>query len=100
MTDAEITEILDAYPDKVADALCRFKTAGVEKERIYAKSYLDIKARSVGERVTVADIDAMVKSDNEYYVAAIEEVKAESGYIAAFEKLMSAKKQAAMRAAF
>lgn len=95
-----IDEILEKYPDLTADALERFKTAAVEKERVYAKSYLEIKARTAGEKVTVGEIDALIKSSPEWYAAAMEEIKAESGWTRCNERLMAAKKQAALRAAF
>jgi hypothetical protein len=100
MNDAEITTILDTFPDKVAEALERFRTAGVEKDRVYARAYLEFKARSAGEKITASEIESMVKADQRYYEAALDEITAESGYVKAHERLMAAKKQASMRAAF
>jgi hypothetical protein len=95
-----IEEILETYPDLTADALARFKTASVEKERIYSKSYLEIKARTAGEKITVGEIDALIKTSAEWYSAAMEEIKAESEWTRCTERLMAAKKQAAFRTAF
>lgn len=100
MTDAEIVAAMETLPDIVADALYNFKTAGIDKERLHAKTFLELKARSVGEKVTVAEIDAMVKVDLECYKASLNEVEKESSYVKYNERLMAAKKMAAMRAAF
>jgi hypothetical protein len=48
----------------------------------------------------VAEIEAMVKSDVDCYKAALNEVEKESEYVKLNEKLMAAKKMAAMRTAF
>lgn len=100
MTNEEIVDVMDRYPDQVADALELFKKAGIEKERLHAKTFLEIKARSAGEKITIAEIEAMVKADLECYKAALYEVEMESLYMKFYEKLMAAKKQASMRAAF
>lgn len=100
MTNAEIESAMETLPDIVADALYNFKTAIIDKERICAKTFLEFKARSVGEKITVAEIDAMVKSDVDCYKAALLEVERESAYVKWNEKLMAAKKLASMRTAF
>ncbi len=100
MTDAEIIEAMDTLPDIVADALYIFKAAGIDKERLHAKTFLEFKARSVGEKITVAEIEAMVKADVDCYKAALAEVEKESQYVKFNERLMAAKKQAAMRTSF
>ncbi len=72
----------------------------VEKDRVYAKAYLEIKAQSAGAKVTVVEIDAMIKASAEWYAAAMEEVKAESEWTRHSETLMAAKKSAQMRGVF
>jgi hypothetical protein len=95
-----IEAVLDTYPDLSADALERFRAAGVEKERVYAKAYLEIKAQSAGEKITVGEIDAMIKASAPWYAAAMEEVKAESDWTRKNETLMASKKAAALKGAF
>lgn len=100
MTNAEIDEILGTYPDKVADALLDWRKAELEAKRTYAKEYLDTKAQAAGEKVTVGEIEAKVRAGSTHYKAVLEEITAESGYVRANERLMSAKKLASIRAAF
>jgi hypothetical protein len=98
MDAREMTEVMDTYPDLVADALAAWKKAGIEKDRIFARAYLELKARSVGlGKVTVSELESNVRALDEHYKAALDEVIAESEYVRVYEKLMSAKKQASMR---
>jgi hypothetical protein len=98
MDIGEMTEVMDTYPDLVADALATWKRAGIEKDRIFARQYLELKARSVGlGKVTVSELESNVRATEEHYQAALAEVVAESEYVRVYEKLMSAKKQASMR---
>jgi hypothetical protein len=64
----------------------------IDKERLCAKTFLEFKARSAGEKITVAEIEAMVKADVDCYKAALNEVEKESEYTKWNEKLMAAKK--------
>lgn len=100
MTNAEIEAAMETLPDIVADALYNFKTSGIDKERLCAKTFLEFKARSAGEKITVAEIEAMVKADVDCYKAALKEVEMESTYVKFNERLMAAKKMASMRASF
>lgn len=100
MTNAEIEAAMETLPDIVGDALYNFKAAMIDKERLCAKTFLELKARSAGEKITVAEIEAMVKADTECYEAALQEVQMESAYVKFNEKLMAAKKMCAMRTAF
>lgn len=100
MTNAEIEVAMETLPDIVGDALYNFKAAIVDKERLCAKTFLEFKARSVGEKITVAEIDAMVKADIGCYKAALNEVEKESEYVKWNEKLLAAKKLASLRTAF
>jgi len=100
MTNAEIEEAMETLPDIVGDALYNFKAAMIDKENLCAKTFLEFKARSAGEKITVAEIEAMVKADVDCYKAALNEVEKESEYTKWNEKLMAAKKMAAMRTAF
>lgn len=100
MTDAEIVEAMEKLPDIVADALYNFKVAGLEKERLHAKTFLEFRARSAGVKTSVAEIEALVTADLDCYKAALNEIEKESEYVKYNERLMAAKKMAAMRSAF
>lgn len=100
MTNAEIEAAMETLPDVVGDALYNFKSAIIDKERLCAKTFLEFKARSAGEKITVAEIEAMVKADVDCYKAALHEVERESEYVKWNEKLMAAKKLASLRSAF
>lgn len=100
MTNAEIEVAMGNLPDTVADALYSYKSAIIDKERLCAKTFLEIKARSAGEKITVAEIEAMVRADLDCYKASLNEVEKESEYVRFNEKLMAAKKLAALRTAF
>lgn len=100
MTNAEIEAAMETLPDIVGDALYNFKAAMIDKERLCAKTFLEFKARSAGEKITVAEIESMVKADLDCYKAALLEVERESEYVKWNEKLMAAKKLCAMRTAF
>lgn len=100
MTNAEIEAAMETLPDIVGDALYNFKAAIIDKERLCAKTFLEFKARSAGEKITVAEIEAMVKADVDCYKAALNEVSWESEYTKWNEKLMAAKKMASLRSAF
>jgi hypothetical protein len=101
MTDAEIVEVLGTYPDKTADALARWKRATLERERCAAKFYLDAKAKAAGgEKVTVKELEMMVEADDGHYKACLDEIMAEADHLRFYERLMSAKKMASVRAGF
>lgn len=100
MNALEIDQALDTYPDKVADALEVWRTAALERERLEAKTYLSLKAKNAGIKVTEAWLENMVIDDTDVYVARLAEIKAEASYQRVFEKLMSAKKRAAIRDAY
>jgi len=100
MTDAEIVEAMEKLPDIVADALYNFKAAGLENERLHAKTFLEFRARSAGVKTSVAEIEALVTADLDCYKAALNEIEKESEYVKYNERLMAAKRMASMRAAF
>ena len=100
MDNAKITEILDTYPDKVAEALKKWKTAKIDLDRLEAKLYLTIRADHAGEKLPVREIEAIMKGSDEHYAAALAEVVAESEYTAAYETLLAAKRESNMRTAF
>ena len=102
MNDSEIQMILETYPDKVAEALGKFKTATVDRERLAAKLFLKIKAEAETnkEKMPIDEIKARVRADETHYRACLDEIIAESEYTAVYEKLLAAKRESGMRAAF
>jgi hypothetical protein len=101
LTDADIIEILGTYPDKVADALEKWKRATLERKRVGSKLYLELKAKSAGgEKITVKELEMMVESNQTHYELCLEEIMAESDHMKLYEKLMAAKKMASIRAGF
>jgi hypothetical protein len=101
VTDSEIIEVLGTYPDRTADALQKWKVSTLERERYGSKLYLDLKARAAGgEKVTVKELEMMVEADEGHYKARLEEIMAESDHLRCYEKLLSAKKMAGIRAGF
>ena len=100
MTDAEILEIMDTYPDTVAKAKEAWQLATAARERTFARLYLTLKANSAEKKVTTEELKAKVRDSEEHFKAVQDEIMAESAYNLAYETLMSAKKQAGLRAAF
>lgn len=95
-----IEEELKDLPDRVADALgkWRFKTA--DKKREAARLLLTFKAQHAGEELTMTELKAMVQNDQGYYQICLDEIMEESRYVRLYERLMCVKISAAMRAAF
>ena len=102
MTNEQIAEIMETYPDRVADALLVFRKATAERERVEGRRHLEIKVelKARGEYATAEDVKAMLKSDEVRYSAVMAEISAEALYQRAYEMLMTAKKTASLRAAF
>ncbi len=97
---AGITEDMSTLPDKVADALAKWKNAEVEQKREAARLYLTFKAKMAGDETTQAELKAMVQVDPTHYQLCLNSVIAESDYVRLSEKLMAAKRMASMRSAF
>lgn len=95
-----IEEELKDLPDRVADALgkWRFKTA--DKKREAARLLLTFKAQHAGEGLTMTELKAMVQNDQGYYQICLDEIMEESRYIRTLERLLAAKKLASLRSAF
>lgn len=100
MNESEITEILDTYPDKVAEAQKKWKTAKIDLDRLEAKLYLEVRAAYAGEKIPVREIESRIKDTEGHYKAALAEVVAESEYTALYENLLAAKRESSMRTAF
>lgn len=95
-----IEEELKDLPDRVADALgkWRFKTA--DKKREAARLLLTFKAQHAGEELTMTELKAMVQNDQGYYQICLDEIMEESRYVRLYERLMCVKRSASTRAAF
>ncbi len=102
MNDADIHEVLNTFPDKVAFALAKWRTATLDREHLAAKLFLQIKAmgESNAQKMPVDEIKARVKANVDHYKACLEEITAESEYTALYEKLLAAKREAGIRTAF
>lgn len=96
----DINAVLVDYPDKVADALEDWRMAALERERMEAKTYLTLKANNAVNKITESWLENMVIDDTEVYKARLTEIKAETSYQRVLEKLLCAKKRAAIREAF
>lgn len=95
-----VEQELSELPDRVADALgkWRFKTA--EKKREYARLFLTFKANNAEREITNAELKCMVTNDKGYYQICLDEIMEESRYVRLYERLMCAKRSAAIRTAF
>lgn len=95
-----VEQELSELPDRVADALgkWRFKTA--EKKREYARLFLTFKASNAEREITNAELKCMVTNDQGYYQICLDEIMEESRYVRLYERLMCAKRSAQMRTAF
>lgn len=102
MTNEQVAEIMETYPDRVADALLVFRKATAERERVEGRRHLEIKVelKARGEYATADDVKAMVRSDDARYEAVMCEISAEAMYQRLYETLLTAKKTASLRAAF
>lgn len=102
MTNEQVAEIMETYPDRVADALLVFRKATAERERVEGRRHLELKAdlKVRGEYATAEDVKAMLKSDDVRFQAVMCEIAAEAMHQRLYEILMVAKKTASLRAAF
>lgn len=90
---------LEELPDIVADALLKWRTATLEREKTEALLYLRFRAGGEEKRTT-EEIKALVRSDDGRYSAVLEESKAESDYERVKERLLCKKKLSDLRTAF
>lgn len=97
---AGIGDDLNTLPDRVADAQMAWKAKEAELKHERARVYLSYKAKLAGTDPTQGDLRAMVENDENIYRLALECVTAESEFTRLMEKLMAAKRMAAMRTAF
>lgn len=95
-----IEEDLASLPDKVADALGKWRFKAADKKREAARLLLTFKAQHAGEGLTMTELKAMVQNDQGYYQICLDEIMEESRYIRTLERLLAAKKLASLRTAF
>ncbi len=100
MDNRDIEAALETLPDQVAAAQKKYQVAMLVAESTYSKEYLETKVKSVGEKLTVKDIDAIVISSDAYFKAKLHAIECESEYTMLRDRLYAAKKIAEMRTAF
>lgn len=95
-----VEEDLDSLPDRVADALGKWRFKEAERKREAARLLLTFKAQHAGQGLTMTELKAMVQNDQGYYQICLDEIMEESRYVRLYERLMAAKKTASLRTAF
>lgn len=100
LTNAELNRILTDFPDLIATAEAEFKKARVERERLEALAYFRLKVETAEIKVTEKWLENKVRTDDEVHKAKLDEIVKESEYNRLYEKLMCAKKMAALRTAY
>ena len=102
MTNEELIEIMETYPDKLATAKLVWGKAIKNREMTEGVRHMEIKAKMEvdGKKCTTDDLRAMVKADMSCFDASMAEIAAESEYIRINETLLSTKKIAGLRTAF
>lgn len=96
MLKSDLEKILEEYPTKVGEALKTWRKADLEKDRIWAVSFL--KAKALG--MSIAEAEATVEAGQEWYEASLRAIQAEGEFKATEETLLAAKKLCDHRTAF
>lgn len=96
--DQRTQEILDTYPDLVADAQMDWEKKTLEREKEEALLYLNYKGQD--KERTATEIKALVNSDKKRFDAVLAEIESKGNYTRLYETLLSAKKNASQRVAF
>lgn len=96
-TSEELEKALIDLPDEVADALLVWRTATLNREREEALLHAKLRARDI--EMPAAQLKALINANDTRYEFVLIEIKAESEYNRKYEKLMGAKKIAALRVA-
>lgn len=98
LINTDLEDSLSQLPDKVADALQKWRIATLEREKCEALLYMGFKGGQVDR--TATEIKALINGSGERYSCVLDEIKAESEYVRLNEKLMAIKKEMSMRTAF
>lgn len=102
LTNAQVEEQLEELPDKVAEALLVWRKATIERETVEAILFVEKKKAALASGGPAGDdyIKSLVRSDENRRAACECEAAAESIHCRLYERLLGAKRQAAVRAAF
>ncbi len=93
-----IEETLLELPDKVADALEKWETATLNREKVDALLFAMIKGRD--EKKSATEIKMEIAGHPEHYESVLSEIKAHSNYIRLYEQLLAGKRRASLRTAY
>lgn len=102
ITNQELEKQLDELPDKVADALLVWRKCTIERETVEARLFVEKKQAALGGGGPAGDdyIKALVRAEESRREVCECEAAAEACHARLYERLMSGKRQAAVRAAF
>jgi hypothetical protein len=102
MERARMEEILETYPDKIADALFEWRKETATLEKMEGELYRQAKltAEANGLKMTTDEIKALVRSNDVRFKTCLEEARAEAEHTRYLETLLAAKKLADFRTAF
>lgn len=96
--NSQIEKDLEELPDKVADALEKWKITTLDRQRSEAMIYIRLKGD--GTKRTTDEIKAHISVSPDAYNMNLLEIQAEAEYIRLYERLMSAKKLSGLRTAY
>jgi hypothetical protein len=100
MERSEMENVIETYPDLIAEAQSRYELAEEERKMIYANKYYTLTLEHSNQKTTTKFIEAMILRDPEHHSAKIKEIMAHEEYTRLNEKLMAAKKLCDHRTAF
>jgi hypothetical protein len=102
ISNAEIEKQLEELPDKVADALLVWRKCTIERETVEARLFVEKKKFALSGGGPAGDdyIKSLVRSEDSRRDACECEAAAEAMHQRLYERLMGAKRSAAVRAAF
>lgn len=93
-----IEETLLELPDKVADALEKWETATLNREKTDALLFAMIKGRD--EKKSATEIKMEIQGHPEHYESVLFEIKAHANYQRLYETLLAAKNRSKLRTAY
>jgi len=100
MERSDLQDLLDTYPDKVADAERDWGVAEIMERQTWAKFYSLYRTQLADKKPTEKVIDAMIWQTPEYVQAAMDEKIKKSEHTRHYERLMATKKQSNLRTAY
>ncbi len=93
-----LEEVLQELPDKVAEALEKWETATLNREKVDAVLFARIKGE--GENKSATEIKMEIQGHHEHYDAVLNEIKSHAEYTRLYERLLAGKRRASLRTAF